>query len=234
MSNLLFLFQDAVSATDTVVASKQAANANLYEIVMNSGTMGIIIVASQLLMSLYAGYVIFERYMAIKRAANVDDSFMQNIRLSVKNSNLQAARSLCANTDTPVARMVGKGLDRIGRPLEDIRVAVNNVGNLEVMKLEKNISHLATISGASPMLGFMGTVTGMMSAFQSMANSTGAVSPASLAGGIYQALVTTAFGLGVGIMAYIAYNLLTAYIEKTVLQIEASSMEFLDVMQEPV
>jgi biopolymer transport protein ExbB len=150
----------------------------------------------------------------------------------VSAGNLQAARALCQNTDTPVARMVEKGLARIGKPLRDIDAAIENVGNLEVFKLEKNLSTLASIAGAAPMIGFLGTVTGMILAFFTMEKAAN-VTPQALAAGINQALVTTALGLVVGIFAFVTYNLLVAKVEKVVYQMERYTTDFMDLLQEP-
>ena len=155
-----------------------------------------------------------------------------NIRINVQQGNIQSARALCQTTDSPVARMVEKGLQRIGKPLRDIDAAVENVGNLEVFKLEKNLSTLASISGAAPMIGFLGTVTGMIQAFYNMSTQQN-ITPALLAGGIYQALLTTAVGLAVGIFALIGYNILVASVEKVVFKMERSTTEFMDFLQEP-
>lgn len=217
------------TATDTAAT---AVNQSLLDIIFKSGTVGIIIMLIQLILSFIAVYIFVERYGAINRASRIDEHFMNNIRVNVQSGNIQSARALCQTNDTPVARMVEKGLQRIGKPLRDIDAAVENVGNLEVFKLEKNLSTLASISGASPMLGFLGTVTGMIQAFYNMATQEN-VTPSLLAGGIYQALLTTAVGLTVGIFALIGYNLLVANVEKVVFQMERSTTEFMDLLQEP-
>jgi biopolymer transport protein ExbB len=233
MSDLLFLFQTPVAA-DSVASAASTATFSIYEITMNSGKIGIAIVVTQLILSMIALYIFVERYLTIKRAGKVDDNFINNIRSSVQSGNIQAAKSLCANTDTPVARMVEKGLQRIGKPMDDIRVAIENTGNLEVYKLERNLSILATVSGAAPMIGFLGTVTGMILSFFTMAqNTTGVINPATLASGIYQALITTAFGLVIGIFAYVGFNSLSTYIQSVVFKMEATTVEFLDLLQEP-
>jgi len=177
-------------------------------------------------------YIFIERYLSIKKAAQVDEGFMNNIRANVSSGSIAAAKALCQNTDSPVARMVEKGLQRIGKPLRDIDTAIENVGNLELFKLEKNLSTLATIAGAAPMLGFFGTVTGMISAFYEMSTAEN-VTPTVLAGGIYQALLTTAVGLFIGILAYLGYNILVANVEKVVFKMERSTVEFMDLLQEP-
>ena len=156
---------------------------------------------------------------------------MNQIRQYVQTSDINNAMALCNNTDTPVARLVAKGLQRIGKPLTDISAAVENVGNLEIFKLEKRLSTLATIAGAAPMIGFLGTVTGMILSFMNMAG--GDVSTEALAGGIYQALITTAFGLVVGIIAFIGYNSLVALMDRVIFKMEAATVDFLDLLQEP-
>ena len=179
---------------------------SLLGIITEGGPLGIIIVGILLVLSFIALYIFFERYATINRAGNIDETFMNNIRMNVAAGNIAAARALCQTTDSPVARMVEKGLKRIGKPLRDIDAAIENVGNLEVFKLEKNLSKLASIAGAAPMIGFFGTVTGMIMAFYRMATEQN-VTPDVLAGGIYQALVTTAFGLAIGIFAFVGYNI---------------------------
>jgi len=225
--NVLLLFQGAAEGLD-----KEFSAQSLVDIILSSGVMGILIVSVILLLSIAGVYIFVERYRAINRAGRIDDNFMNNIRVNVQSGNIQGARALCNTTDSPIARMVEKGLQRIGKPLRDIDAAIENVGNLEVFKLEKNLSTLASISGSAPMIGFLGTVTGMIQAFFKMATES-SVSPSILAGGIYQALITTAFGLFVGILALVGYNLLVANMEKVVFKMERSTMEFMDLLQEP-
>ena len=222
--NTLFL-----QATDIERTTEELS---VLQMLFSGGMVGTIIVGMLLILSIIALYIFIERYLTIKKSGQVDENFMNNIRANVSAGNIQAARALCQNTDTPVARMVEKGLARIGKPLRDIDAAIENVGNLEVFKLEKNLSTLASIAGAAPMLGFLGTVTGMILAFFTMAQEQN-VSPQSLAGGIYQALITTAMGLVVGIFAFIAYNLLVSKVEKVVYLMERYTTEFMDLLQEP-
>ncbi len=177
-------------------------------------------------------YLFVERWLTIRKASRVDKNFMRNIRDYVVSGNIDAARVLCASTDTPIARMIEKGVLRIGKPLRNIEVAIENVGKLEIYKMEKNLATLATIAGAAPMIGFLGTVTGMIRAFFQMASNDNVVA-SDLAGGIYEAMITTAAGLAVGIVAYIGYNLLIALVEKVVYKMEATSVEFMDLLQEP-
>jgi len=177
-------------------------------------------------------YLFIERWLTIRKASRVDKNFMRNIRDYVVTGNVEAARMLCKNTDTPIARMIEKGVLRIGKPLKNIEVAIENVGKLEIYKMEKNLATMATISGAAPMIGFLGTVTGMIRAFFQLASNDNVVA-SDLAGGIYEAMITTAAGLAVGIIAYIGYNLLVALVEKVVYNMEATSVEFMDLLQEP-
>ncbi|HMR43982.1 MAG TPA: MotA/TolQ/ExbB proton channel family protein [Saprospiraceae bacterium] len=223
--NALLLFQ-------TTDIEREVKSQSLYDIIIQSGTMGIIIYIVLLVLSFIAFYIFFERYLTIKRAGKIDENFMNNIRANVQSGNIAAAKALCQTTDSPVARMVEKGLQRIGKPLRDIDAAIENVGNLEIFKLEKNLSTLASIAGAAPMIGFFGTVTGMILAFYQMATEQN-VTPDVLAGGIYQALLTTAIGLFVGIFSFVGYNLLVANVDKVVFKMERSTVDFMDLLQEP-
>jgi len=227
MSNFILLLFQAETDIERTVGTQ-----SLFDIILESGTLGIVIVALELVLSFIAIYIFIERYLTITRASQIDDNFMNNIRMNVQSGNIQGAKALCQTTDSPVARMVEKGLQRIGKPLRDIDAAIENVGNLEVFKLEKNLSTLASIAGAAPMIGFLGTVTGMILSFYTMATEQN-VTPTVLAGGIYQALITTALGLLIGILAYVGYNLLVANVEKVVFKMERTTTEFMDLLQEP-
>lgn len=196
------------------------------------GPIGWVIMIILLALSFISVYIFIERLLTIRKAGQIDDSFMNNIRANVAAGNIAGAKALCQATDSPVARMVEKGLQRIGKPLRDIDAAIENVGNLEIFKLEKNLSRLASIAGAAPMVGFLGTVTGMIIAFYRMSTAQN-VTPALLAGGIYQALLTTAFGLAIGIFAFVGYNLLVANVEKVVYKMERYTIDFMDMLQEP-
>jgi biopolymer transport protein ExbB len=219
------LFQNP---TDTEEEVKQ----NLIDLIVQGGPLGIAIVAILLVLSIIALYIFIERWMTIKRAGKIDENFINNIRASVGAGNIEGAKALCRSTDSPAARMIEKGIMRIGKPLNDIDAAIENVGNLEIFKLEKNLSTLASIAGAAPMIGFFGTVTGMIQAFYKMATEQN-VTPDVLAGGIYQALITTAFGLFIGIIAFVGYNLLVANVEKVVFKMERTTVDFMDLLQEP-
>ncbi len=230
LENIILLFQSTDIVREPEVI--QQGSQSLFDIIRSGGPIGMLIVALQIGMSFLAFYIFIERFLTIKKASQIDESFMNNIRINVQSGNIQGAKALCQGTDSPVARMVEKGLMRIGKPLRDIDAAIENVGNLEIFKLERNLSTLASIAGASPMLGFLGTVTGMIIAFYQMASQQN-VTPGVLAGGIYQALITTAFGLVVGIFALVAYNVLVANVEKVVFKMERSTTEFMDLLQEP-
>lgn len=186
------------------------------------------------LLSILGIYIFIERYILIGRASKEDSNFMNNIRDFMHNGRLDSALSLCRNNNTPIARMIEKGLQRLGRPLGDINAAIENVGSLEVAKLEKNISLLATVSGAAPMLGFLGTVTGMVKAFYDMSMAGNNLDIQLLSSGIYQAMVTTVAGLIVGIIAYFCYNILVARVQKIVFTLQFRASEFMDLLHEPV
>ena len=228
LSFLLFQTPDLEpEITEPVVESE-----NLLSVLLDSGYLSIAIVLILLVLFIIGLYIFVERYTAIKAAGADDQGFMDRIRMEISNGNMANARALCATTDSPVARMVDKGLQRIGRPLRDIDAAIENVGNLEVFRLERGLSTLASIAGAAPMIGFFGTVTGMISAFYEMSTADN-ITPDVLAGGIYSALLTTAAGLFIGILAFVGYNLLVASVERVVYKIERSTTEFMDLLQEP-
>jgi len=183
--------------------------------------------------SIIAVYIFIERYLAISKASVNDKNFMNNIREFIHAGRLESAQTLCRSTETPISRMIEKGLSRLGKPLNDINAAIENVGKLEVNKLEKGVAGLATIAGAAPMLGFLGTVIGMIRAFYDMSMAGNNIDIALLSTGIYQAMITTVGGLVVGILAFIFYNILVSRIEKVVYILEARATEFMDVLHEP-
>lgn len=186
-----------------------------------------------LLLSLGAVYIFVERVMTIDKASKTPEDFIDDVKVKVLNGDVNGAKVLCNDTDSPIARMIEKGVHRIGSPLKNIEVAIENVGKIEIFKLEKNLSLLATISGAAPMLGFLGTVIGMIQAFISIAQEEGSVSPKLLSEGIYTAMVTTAAGLFVGILAYLGYNYLVTKVGKLIHKMEYNTIEFIDLLQEP-
>jgi len=214
---------------DTSAAGGQMDSIAMIDLLIKGGVL-MIPLAILLVVALY---IFFERYFTIKKAARIDKNFMNNIKDYVASGNIEAAKTLCRNTDSPIARMIEKGLSRLGKPLKNIEVAIENVGKLEVYKMEKSLVTLATISGAAPMLGFLGTVLGMIGAFYNLAQAGGEGGADILANDIYQALVTTATGLSIGIIAYIGYNTLISMVEKVIFKMEAYTVEFIDLLQEP-
>lgn len=211
---------DAVEASDSV---------SLFEIISKGGWTMIPLA----LLSIWAVYIVVERLLNLKKASADPEPFMHAIKTKVVAGDLEGAKLLCKQTHTSLARMIEKGLHRIGSPLKNIEVSIENVGKIEIYKLERNLSTLATIAGAAPMIGFFGTVLGMIKAFIAIAEQEGAVSPADLAGGIYEAMITTAAGLFVGIIAYVAYNYLVTKVEKVIHNMEHSTIDFIDLLQEP-
>ena len=206
---------------------------SLIELIKNGGLGGQLIIGVLFFLLLMVTYIYFERLFAIRSAVKVTPNFMPQIRSFVMNGKLDGAQQLCVQENVPVTRLISKGLSRIGRPLDDINTAIENAGRLEVYQLEKNISILATISGAAPMLGFLGTVIGMILSIFEISNAGGNIDMQLLADGLYTAMTTTVAGLIVGIVGYICYNHLVVKINKAVYQMEASSLEFLDLLNEP-
>lgn len=206
---------------------------SIIELISSGGVAGQIIIAILFLLLIMASYIYFERLFAIKAASQIDANFMNQIKDHVSNGKIDSAQILCAQANTPVSRLIGKGISRIGKPLADINTAIENAGRIEIYGLEKNVSVLATISGAGPMIGFLGTVIGMILAIFELANSGGSIQMDVLASGLYTAMTTTVAGLIVGIVAYVAYNHLVVRTDKVVYQMEASSLELLDHLNEP-
>lgn len=201
---------------------------SMLELLMKGGW----IMIPLLLLSIIAVYVFVERWMAIKKASQIDENFMNIIRDHIVSGNVTAARSLAKNTNNPVARIIDKGIQRIGKPIEAIEKSMENVGKLEVYKLEKNTGALSVISGIAPMFGFLGTIVGMVQLFMKI-NITNEYNLAIISGGIYTKMVTSAVGLIIGLMAYVAYNYLNSQINKTVNKMESASAEFIDVLYQP-
>ncbi len=185
------------------------------------------------LLSFLAIYIFIERWLTIRKAAKHPGEFMDKIRTLVLDGKVEEAIRVCHKTDNPVGRMIEKGLQRLGNPLKNIEASIENVGKIEIYNLEKNLPVIATISGAAPMLGFFGTVTGMIQAFIAIAQEEGSVSPKLLSSGIYEAMITTATGLLIGIIAYIGYNYLISQVSKVIHKMEYNSIEFIDLLQEP-
>ena len=227
------LIQDATETAENLEPIVEEKTLSIMQLLMDGGTAGQIIIGVLFVLLFVAVYIYFERLFAIKAATEYDTNFMNQIRDNIGNGNIQAAKSLCTQKNTPVSRLTEKGISRIGSPLEDINTAIENAGKLEVYKLEKNVSILATIAGAAPMIGFLGTVIGMVLAFHTLASSSGQAEMGSLAQGIYTAMTTTVAGLIVGIIAYMGYNHLVVKTDKIVHQMEATAVDFLDLLNEP-
>ena len=217
------------TAQDTTDVLSTTNSVRIIDLLLQGGFMMIPI----LILSIVAIYIFVERVRTIKAASQTPDQFMTQIRQQVERGDVDGARLTCQQHDSPVARMIEKGVARIGSPLKNIEVSIENVGKIEIFKLEKNLSLLATISGAAPMLGFLGTVIGMIQAFISIAQEEGSVSPKLLSEGIYTAMVTTAAGLFVGILAYLGYNYLVTRVQKVIHKMEYNSIDFIDLLQEP-
>lgn len=205
------------------------AELSMWELCLKGG----IIMIPLLILSVISIYILVERFIAIRKAAQEDKTFMKRIKDYIHEGEIESAMNLCKKTNTPYSRLILKGITRIGRPMNDVLVAIENVGNLEIAELEKGFTWLATTAAGAPMLGFLGTVTGMVQAFFAMASAGSNANVTVLASGIYEALVTTVAGLFVGIIALFAYNYLVAMVNKVMKQLEAKTMEFLDLLNEP-
>lgn len=227
---LITFAQQTPDVTEELVEEKTLS---IIDLIFSGGPGGTIIILILAVLLFFAIYIYFERIFAIKAASKTDKNFMNQIKDSVTSGNIESAKMRCAQENSPVARLTEKGISRIGSPLEDINTAIENAGRLEVYKLEKNVSVLATIAGAAPMIGFLGTVIGMVLAFHELATSSGQAQMGSLAEGIYTAMLTTVAGLIVGIIAYIAYNHVVVRTDKVVHQMEATAVDFLDLLNEP-
>jgi len=232
---LLSNIQDGAEVLGDGASGEQVEKTlSIIELITSGGPSGIVIILVLFLLLIAATYIYFERIFAIKAASKVDSNFMNQIKDHVSNGKIDSAQMLCAQQNSPVSRLIAKGITRIGKPLEDINTAIENAGRLEIYSLEKHVSILATISGVAPMIGFLGTVIGMILSIFEIANSGGSIDIKSLADGLYTAMTTTVGGLIVGIVAYVAYNHLVVRTNKVVYQMEANSVEFLDHLNEPI
>ncbi|MCQ2375298.1 MAG: MotA/TolQ/ExbB proton channel family protein [Salinivirgaceae bacterium] len=216
----------AAQATETAASS----GLNVFDLAVKGG----VIMIPLLLLLLLTVYIFFERLFVLNKASKEDANFMNRIKDYIHEGRIDAAKELCQSTDNPIARMIEKGISRLGRPLSDINTAIENVGNIEVAKLEKGLPWLATSSGGAPMIGFLGTVTGMVQAFYNMSQAGNNIDISALSGGIYVAMVTTVGGLIVGVIAYFAHNYLATRVEAVVNKMEARTTEFMDLLNEPV
>ena len=233
MMNPLLLIQSdsALQTVADAVATPAPERITLWDMALNGGWIMLVLA----LLLVLAVYIFIERYLTLNGAlkGEADTLFMNTIRQYVHEGNIDAARDLSKQTDSPLGRMIAKGFSRLGRPLPDIQAAIENEGKLEVANLEKRVSLVATVASLGPMLGFLGTVTGMITAFQDMAHAGNNIDIQLLATGIYQAMVTTVGGLIVGIIAYFLYNLLVTRINKVVFDLEVRANEFMDLLHEP-
>lgn len=233
--NPILMIQDGMSdmqtAVDSMATTVDTQRITLWNMALNGGWI-MLVLALMLALAIYIGV---ERYLALRQAVKTDDDdlFMNNIREYIHKGDVDGARSLSKQTNSPLARMVDKGLSRLGRSLSDIQAAIENEGKLEVARLEKRVSLVATVASLGPMVGFLGTVTGMVTCFQDMSHAGNNIEIATLATGMYQAMVTTIGGLIVGIICYFLYNILVTRINKVVLDIEVRASEFMDLLHEP-
>ncbi|MBO7367840.1 MAG: MotA/TolQ/ExbB proton channel family protein [Paludibacteraceae bacterium] len=223
--------QIADTLATTASEAPQVVEMNYFDMAMKGGP---IIMIPLLILSIIAVYIFIERLVTIRKASKEDKDFMDRIKDYITDGNIDSATKLCQKTNTPSARMIEKGISRLGKPMNDVLVAIENVGNIETNKLEKGFNMLATISGGAPMLGFLGTVMGMVQAFFDMANAGNNVDITVLSNGIYTAMITTVAGLVVGIVAYFAYNYLVSKLDSVVQKMELKTMEFMDLLNEPL
>lgn len=222
------LSTDTLSTADSLAMGAGKESIGLLDLLIKGGYMMIPLY----LLFILAIFIFFERLITLKKASRTSSHLMEQVRVLVQSGQTEKARILCAGENTPVANMIAKGVERIGSPLKNIEVSIENVGKIEIYKLEKNLNLLATVSGAAPMIGFLGTVAGMIQAFIAIAQEEGMVSPKLLSEGIYEAMITTAAGLVVGIIAYLGYNYLVSQVSKLVHNMEYSSIEFIDLLQD--
>lgn len=218
-----------LQVTAEAVPVQQEQTLTLIDMATKGGWLMIIL----LILSVIAIYIFGSKWWMIYKAGSIDKNFMKDIHDFIHDGKIKSAIELCQKYDSPVARLVEKGIERIGRPLQDIQTAVENMGNVEVARLEKGLPTLATIAGGAPMIGFLGTVTGMIEAFFRMSTAGNNIDIALLSGGIYEAMVTTVGGLFVGIIAYFGYNYLTSQISNLVFKMESTTIEFIDMLHEP-
>ena len=226
--NWFFLQIDTAAQSVNNLATAAEPEISIMDLLAKGGVLMIPLA----LLLVIAIFVFIERILYIRKASKIEENFMNMIRDNIITGNVSAARSLAKNTNNPVARMIDKGIQRIGKPIDSIEKSMENVGKLEMYKMERNLNILSLIAGIAPMFGFLGTIFGMFQLFFRLA-STGEFTIQSMANGIYTKLITSAVGLMIGLMAYIAHNYLTTQIEKTANKMEASSAEFIDVLQEP-
>ena len=222
------------------IAEKASAEAttssmSIWDLCFGGGAFSVVLMCLLFALFFVMVFIFVDRFIAIRKATTIDKHFMNRIRDFISEGNIEAAIDLCRRTNSPIARMVEKGIERIGRPMSDIQTAIENVANVEVAKLETSLPWLSSIAGGAPMIGFLGTVVGMVQVFMNMsANQSGAIELSQLSEGMFVAMITTVGGLVVGIPAYFAYNYLVARIEKLVFRMEATTIAFMDILNQPV
>ena len=222
------------------IAEKASAEAttssmSIWDLCFGGGAFSVVLMCLLFALFFVMVFIFVDRFIAIRKATTIDSNFMNRIRDFISEGNMEAAIDLCRRTNSPIARMVEKGIERIGRPMSDIQTAIENVANVEVAKLETSLPWLSSIAGGAPMIGFLGTVVGMVQVFMNMsANQSGAIELSQLSEGMFVAMITTVGGLVVGIPAYFAYNYLVARIEKLVFRMEATTIAFMDILNQPV
>lgn len=232
LANILLQIQEGAGVaveTAQAIVEPTVKSMNIIELAVKGGWIMIVLA----IISIVAVYIFVERYIALNKASKEDKNFINNIKAYIHKGDLEGARSLTKNNDSPIGRMLDKGLIRIGRPLNDINQAVENVGKLEVARLENGVSLVGTIAGLGPSIGFLGTVTGMVKAFFDMSTAGNNIDIQILSSGIYEAMVTTVGGLIVGIICNFLYSILVSKINKIVFLLEARTMEFMDLLHEP-
>mgnify|MGYP001419507178 FL=1 len=235
MNSLLLqinMLNDSLSNSNIESKLIEEKTLSILELITSGGSGGNIIMITLAALSIISIYLFIERYSTLNKARKIDSSFLNSIKNYVQDKDIKAAKTLCKNTNSSISRMLEKGIDRIEKPMKDISSAIENQGKLEVYVLEKNLANLATIAGAAPMIGFLGTVIGMIVAFHEMASSGGNIDIEMLSKGIYTAMVTTVAGLIVGIIAYVAYNLLVTKVEKVVFLLETTTTDFMDLFHD--
>ncbi len=229
MLTFLLIQANPSNQLDTMVTEPEGITTKFIDLAFKGGWIMVPIV----ILSIIAVYIFFDRYFAIKKAGKFDEGLLEKIKIYISGGKIDEAVAMCRNNSNPASRMLEKGISRIGRPLNDVNATIENIGNLEISKLEKGLPVLASVAGGAPMIGFLGTVMGMIQAFYDMANAGNNIDVTLLSTGIYQAMVTTVAGLIVGIVAYFAYNILVANVEKVVFKMEATTSEFMDLLNEP-
>ncbi len=229
----MFLTSIMMVAKAAETGAETIAKQSIIDIILSSGPLGVGIISIQVLLSFIAMYVFVERYLTFKSLAREDERVMQNLRGNIGSGNIQTIQTICANSETPLARMVEKGLSRLGRPMPEIESAIENVGRVETFRLEKKVTYLSLIARIAPMFGFLGTIMGVIKIFYDI-SLTDNLSIGVISGGLYQKMLTSAGGLLVGIIAFLGYYFLTMMLDELVNELEKRSIEFMDILHAPV